>query len=149
MNEGPHLTANAEFNIPVGQDWYIFADNSHQHGNTVLLSGMIELQGWENAVDDPQVPAAKFSLSAPAPNPTRGETKLWIDLDTPQKLQVSIHDIRGRKIRGLDSLNLPAGQNPLVWDGLDSQGRAASSGIYILRVRGEQRQASRKIVLIK
>ena len=149
MNEGPHLTANAEFNIPVGQDWYIFADNSHQHGNTVLLSGMIELQGWENAVDDPQVPAAKFSLSAPAPNPTRGETKLWIDLDTPQKLQVSIHDIRGRKIRDLDSLNLPAGQNPLVWDGLDSQGRAASSGIYILRVKGEEHQASRKIVLIK
>ena len=141
--------ANAEFNIPVGQDWYIFADNSHQHGNTVLLSGMIEFRGWDTAVDDPQAPAAAFKLSSPAPNPTRGETKLWIDLATPQKLQVSIHDIRGRRIRELDSLKLPAGQNPLVWDGLDSQGRPASSGIYILRVKGEERQAARKIVLIK
>ena len=149
VNEGPHTMANAEFNIPVGQDWYIFADNSHQHGNTVLLSGMIEFRGWDTAVDDPQAPAAAFKLSSPAPNPTRGETKLWIDLATPQKLQVSIHDIRGRRIRELDSLKLPAGQNPLVWDGLDSQGRPASSGIYILRVKGEERQAARKIVLLK
>lgn len=149
VNEGPDLTASAEFNIPAGRDWYIFADNSHQNGNTVLLSGMIELQGWENSVNDPHAPAATISLSAPAPNPTRGETKLWIKLDSPQNLQVSIHDIRGRRIRNLDSLNLPAGQNPLVWDGLDSRGRPASSGIYILRVKGEQRQASRKIVLIR
>lgn len=149
VNEGPHTTANAEFNIPVGQDWYIFADNSHQHGNTVLLSGMVEFRGWDSAVGDPQAPAAVFNLSAPAPNPTRGETKLWIDLATPQKLQVSIHDIRGRRIRDLESLNLQAGQNPLIWDGLDSQGRPASSGVYILRVEGEERQASRKIVLIK
>ena len=149
LNEGPNWMANAAFNIPVGQDWYIFADNSHQHGNTVLLSGMIELMSWESAVDDPQIPAATISLSAPAPNPTRTETKLWIDLEAPQKLQVSVHDIRGRRIRDLENLNLPAGKNPLVWDGLDNQGRQVSSGIYIIKVRGEQLQAARKIVLIK
>ncbi len=138
-----------EFDIPVGQDWYSFADNSHRHGNAALLSGHVMFLVWGSAIDEPQAPPARIRLSAPSPNPFSTETKLSLDLPYATSVEVEVFNLRGQKLRTLASGALLAGVHTLIWDGATDSGTAAASGVYLLRVRGEGSSLIRRIMVIR
>lgn len=141
--------AQTGFDIPVGQDWYAFLDNSHRHGNAVLLDGTMVLEHWGTPIDDPQMPPVSFSLSSPSPNPCSGSTSLKLELSSPAEIGVKIYNPRGQMIRSLASEKLPAGTHSLIWDGKNDSGFEVASGLYLIRVRGTDHSATRKVLVIK
>jgi hypothetical protein len=62
------------------------------------------------------------------PNPFRNGTILSFDLHRSQLTdgRVNIYNVRGQKVRSLDT-----DDNTVYWDGRDSQGKLAASGIYM------------------
>jgi flagellar hook assembly protein FlgD len=63
---------------------------------------------------------------------------------------VTLHDVRGRQVRTLLAGEVqPAGLLRLNWDGLDSEGRALASGMYLARVQAGARTASVKLMLAR
>ncbi len=88
-------------------------------------------------------------LSAPRPNPTRGETAFDLVLPAAGEASVEIVDARGARVRTLLAGAAPGGPRTLVWDGRDQAGRAMPSGLYHLRVRANGVALARKIVLLR
>jgi Tol biopolymer transport system component len=83
------------------------------------------------------------------PNPFNPHTTVSFAINRPQRVRIDIHDAAGRHVTTLTDGKYPAGDHEVRWDGLDSAGREAASGIYFLRFEAAKRTESRKLVLVR
>ena len=90
-----------------------------------------------------------MALGPGAPNPFTAETALQFSLPTREHAVVEVYDVSGRLVATLVDGSMPAGVNPVVWDGRDNQGAPAASGIYFCRAQVGEWQQSRKLVLLR
>jgi hypothetical protein len=95
--------------------------------------------------------AAKASLPEPPTHPlvTRVADDRITILFTNERsgpVDLRIFDLRGRLVRRLAARDFPAGEHTLHWDGRDTHGHAAASGIYLVRaVMGGKSHASKTV----
>ena len=68
-------------------------------------------------------------------------------LTHPAPVRLEIHDPTGRRVRLLVNATLPSGRHAIRWDGLDSNGRSLSSGVYFVTIESGAFRGSRKLVL--
>jgi hypothetical protein len=92
---------------------------------------------------------SEFALDQNFPNPFNPSTQ--IRFRTPQSGQVklSIFDLLGQETRELCSGVLSAGEHTIRWDGRDSKGEIAPSGVYFYRLTQGERHATRKLLLLR
>jgi len=83
------------------------------------------------------------------PNPGNPSFRVELSLPTAGKVRVAVMDIAGRRIATLHDGPMDAGERTLVWDGTDDEGRAQSSGVYLLDLRGSAGAAGRRLVLLR
>jgi len=62
------------------------------------------------------------------------------------RVQISIYDVTGRKIKNVADRVFPAGEHSLMWDGTDDSGTKVARGVYFVR-SSVQKDAGRIIVL--
>jgi hypothetical protein len=93
----------------------------------------------------PQNPGANApSLSVPAPNPFAIGTEIAYSLPTPRRVTLRVYSVSGRLIQTLVDASKPAGIHRAQWDGRDSAGREARSGIYFFKfVAGDVERTAR------
>ena len=66
------------------------------------------------------------------------------------EVTIEVFDVRGRKVRTLHRGPLPVGiRNGLTWDGLNDQGRAVASGVYLVQAKAGERKVRQKITLLR
>jgi len=94
-------------------------------------------------------PDPVFALSTAAPNPANPVTSVTLRLVTSARIDAAVFDPRGRRVRTLAAGTLAAGDHALVWDGRDARGRAAASGVYLVRAVASGQTATRKIALTR
>ena len=63
--------------------------------------------------------------------------------------RAAVFDLDGRRVRTLRSGHATAGVHRATWDGRDDAGRRLASGVYLLRLLGEDFAESRRVTLIK
>ncbi len=97
---------------------------------------------------EPEIPMS-FSVSNAYPNPFNPQTHIQIDLSVSEKINVFIYDINGRFVKTLLNGKINAGQHVLTWNGLDGNGNPASSGTYLVRLKGEKEESWQKVTLLK
>ncbi len=90
------------------------------------------LQNYPN----PFNPVTTFSFSVPD------------DLSSIQPVELTIHDIRGKRVRTLIDSPLHSGNHMIVWDGRDDRGEKVGSGIYIATLRTGETVLSRKVTVL-
>jgi len=84
------------------------------------------------------------------PNPANPAVTIRCTLPRDDRLEVTLHDVRGRLVRRLADRDAPAGTHDLRWDGRDDQGRALASGAYIYRLAGRDGVlASGRVALLR
>lgn len=88
-------------------------------------------------------------LSSVHPNPFNPQTTVAYTLWEDGHVQMMIYDVRGTLVRRLVDESLPAGEHRVVWNGLDQAGSPVGSGIYFVKLVGENHVDTRKIVLLK
>ncbi len=86
----------------------------------------------------------KFFVSNNYPNPFNGETKIQIRLPRKTKMEISVFDLLGRKVKKISGGNYPAGYYS---EEINLNGFA--SGIYFLAVRTDFGTKVLKLILIK
>jgi flagellar hook assembly protein FlgD len=62
------------------------------------------------------------------------------------RVQISIYDVTGRKIRNLVDRVFAPGEQSIQWDGTDDSGHKVARGVYFVR-SSVQKDAGRIIVL--
>ena len=83
------------------------------------------------------------------PNPFRASTELGFILPSDSRVTLRIYDVAGRLIRTVVDSPLPAGIHRLTWDGTDSGGRAAGTGIYFAKWSAGIAGGSERLLLLK
>jgi hypothetical protein len=105
-----------------------------------------------NAVDDAPAGAvpARFTLGPVVPNPFNPATMIHFTVPEPAAVSLVIYDVDGRLVRALASgSRYEAGTHGLSWDGRDSGGGRASSGVYYVRLAAGDFAETQKIVMVK
>ncbi len=74
-----------------------------------------------------------LKLAPPSPNPARERTTIRWTLLAPARVEISIHDLQGRFVRGWGSATLPPGEHSVEWNLLDAAGAATAPGLYFIR----------------
>jgi hypothetical protein len=113
---------------------------------TIYLCGFPHVAEFE----DNRIETAGLTLF---PNPTKGSARIIVY--TPQQMAVqpviTIYDVSGRQITALHtSVNKSSARSySAVWNGKDNQGRTVANGIYFVSVKIEEKQHTRKLILLR
>jgi hypothetical protein len=110
----------------------------------------VTISWLQTGVDDLDRPLPHtFSLTQNYPNPFNPSTSILFSLEERGQANLEIYDIMGRKVRTLVSSVLDAGEHELVWDGKDSFGNDAASGIYLYRLESNGSSQVRRMTLLR
>ncbi|MFO7897026.1 MAG: ice-binding family protein [Candidatus Cloacimonadales bacterium] len=116
----------------------------------VTLDGnnVVEPSNLTEASDD-EIPF-KTSLIANYPNPFNPETTIVYNLQQAGYVSLEVINIRGQKVKSLVNEHQEAGTKSIVWNGLDDNNQAVSSGIYFYLMKaGENFSSAKKMILLK
>lgn len=89
-----------------------------------------------------------FALNDIYPNPFHQVATISWSQAFQQDVTISIYDLVGREVTQFVAYSMSAGQHAIFWDGSDSRGHRAPSGVYFLRVATETDQRIAKLVLL-
>ena len=90
-------------------------------------------------------PTAPFQLTAPHPNPVSGRARFTLSVAKTQQIDLAVYDLLGRRVAVLHQGTLPGGEPKR----LRIEAHAWPSGVYLLRARGQQFSAVRRLVVIR
>lgn len=91
----------------------------------------------------------EFSLSQNFPNPFNPETIINYQIPKRAKVDISIYNILGQKVRTLVDEERMGGTYVVKWDGKDQIGRHVPSGIYIYRINAEEFVQAKKMIFLR
>jgi FlgD Ig-like domain/IPT/TIG domain len=93
-------------------------------------------------------PPGGLALAAPYPNPGPGPFRLRFNLPAERRFELDVVDPAGRRVRRLAGGTAAAGPHETAWDGLDTAGRRAPPGLYLVRLRIDKGVLARRLLLI-
>ena len=106
--------------------------------NTVKLSREIDLS-------QPMT----YSLGEAYPNPFNPSTELSFRVKDDGNISLNIYDMSGRLVKTLVNGYLIRGHYNTTWDGMDKNGNAVASGVYIYSLQTDDVSISKKVILMK
>ena len=72
------------------------------------------------------------------PNPFSSQMSFCFETKEPSKTQIQIFNLRGQKIKTIQSEALGAGKQNIIWDGCDAGGKPVPAGIYLWKMDNSQ-----------
>ncbi len=82
-------------------------------------------------------------------SPARSRVGLSVELPTTMRVELSVCDVSGRRVKTLVDGDLPAGSSELSWDGKDGNGARAGSGVYFVSLQAAGTLRSVRVALIR
>jgi hypothetical protein len=99
--------------------------------------------------DDPSITPMVAFLAQNVPNPFNPQTTIRFGLHEPGRVTLRIYDVAGRFVYAIVDERRTAGVYKETWNGVDSHGRAAASGVYFYRLVAGDFVKTRKLVLLR
>ena len=133
-------------------DTYV-ADGTHEYwicslfNNPMMLSEpspSVFVTVGETSNEDLVNPAG-FSINA-MPNPFHGQTSLRAKSAPGSEVKISIYNLKGQLVQRYQTHSDANGESSIAWDGKDSQGRIADSGVYLYRAESAEHSHSGKLI---
>lgn len=112
-------------------------------------SGAYLLTNYTEA--EPVIPKPEIKLTN-FPNPFNPTTEISFNLTTEitENTEIQIFNSKGQKIKQLISDQLSASQNTVTWNGMNSNNKPVSSGVYFYKLMSGNRElAANKMLLLK
>lgn len=133
---------------------YQFTEPLEYQVKAVVSNGSYSAeQAWNVNVavsnDDNAVVPLTTGLVSNYPNPFNPDTTIQYSLKEAGKISITIYDLRGRVVRKLHNAYKNAGVHSVTWNGLNSDEQDVASGVYLIRMKSEDGNHTRKITLLK
>ena len=91
----------------------------------------------------------KFGITSNYPNPFNPGTVISFTIDKPGFVKLEIYDLLGRKVSSLVDDYKTAGNYEVMWNGRNTNGSDAASGVYFARLISEKQSSSKKMMLLR
>ncbi|MBN2829553.1 MAG: T9SS type A sorting domain-containing protein, partial [Candidatus Cloacimonetes bacterium] len=101
------------------------------------------------AIEGEVNPMIQTELSANFPNPFNPETTISFSLKSAEQTKLSIFNQKGQLVTTLVSDYLQPGTHRYIWNGLDTNGKKVSSGVYLYKLQAGTYTKTRKMILMK
>jgi hypothetical protein len=101
--------------------------------------------------DDDEVNAlpGRYNLSTNYPNPFNSSTLIEYGLPRQSHVTVTVYNILGQNMQSLVDRVESAGNYSIVWDGKDTSGKPAVSGVYFYRFEAGAHSETKKMLLLR
>jgi hypothetical protein len=142
----PEFMATPSTDATYGWGWFTWIDPRANGLNVYASSVNYDPTDVE---DDPTTLPGKFALEQNYPNPFNPSTVISFTLPTSCEVSLDVYNILGRRVCTLSQGVLPAGDHSVVWDGTDSRGDHAGSGVYFYKLTAGSEVQTRKMMLLK
>ncbi|MDD4154993.1 MAG: FlgD immunoglobulin-like domain containing protein [Candidatus Cloacimonetes bacterium] len=83
------------------------------------------------------------------PNPFNPETTISFNIPTSGNVSVKVFNVKGQIVNTLVNEEMKAGNNQVIWNGLDYAGKQVTSGVYFYKVETENHSIINKMLLMK
>lgn len=122
------------------------SDGVHTMLAGASLGGVVlALDVWDSDLVIPR----EFVLNQNYPNPFNPITQISFRLAARVDVSLRVYNVLGQEVRSLFEGYLPSGNYSLVWDGTDSEGNPAATGVYLYRLVAGDFAEVRKMLLLK
>ncbi len=144
---------------PASGAFYQYIDAAPENGNNYYKLQEVSLDGSVTMSDPISVLVTgvgekqnafpeRFSLEN-YPNPFNPETRIAYTIPRREHVKLQVYDLNGRLIKQLVDADQEAGAYHAVWNGRDEEGKAVSSGIYILRLSTGSSALNKRMTLLR
>jgi hypothetical protein len=141
---GRHATAGWSLDI-TGEDGLLYiADES-----SLLVFKTGDAPTDVNDDTNDEILPDAFSLAQNYPNPFNPATTIKFSLSRLSEVRLEILNIIGQKVTTLIDGKMPAGEHSIQWDGKESGGDNAATGIYFYQICTDDYVESKKMILLK
>ena len=93
-----------------------------------------------------------IELASPAPNPTRGGSRIWCGVPAARegaRYEIAVYDLSGRRLRTLQTGIAKAGRFSVEWDLRSDAGVPVDAGVYFVRFALGGAGQTKKVVVLK
>jgi hypothetical protein len=111
--------------------------------------GWLDLATGIAGDETPSLRASDVALLPAYPNPFNPSTTIRYEITSAQRITLGVYDVQGRLVKTLADRAENAGAHEITWQGRDNRGQIVASGIYLVRLAGEDQVATRKIIMLK
>jgi len=91
----------------------------------------------------------RFLLRQNFPNPFNNFTVIGYFLFEESRVELSIFNSLGQKVKSFGEENVNIGEHSIVWDGTDGHRNRVSSGVYFYTIESSFGEKNKKMLLIK
>jgi len=98
---------------------------------------------------EPEPGPLNMALESLGPNPFLEDATVRYSLSKPATVGARVMNVHGRPVRDYGNIGGVTGQNALVWDGLDDDGRPVPAGLYFLFLESEGEELSVPITRLR
>ena len=104
----------------------------------------------ETSINQEFVTCSKRNEIRNYPNPFNPTTTIEFLIQNDSKVELSLFNIKGQKIKTIINNGYSKGKHSIIWDGNDDSGKAVSSGIYYYKLNvNSKTEAVKKCLLMK
>jgi len=104
-----------------------------------------KVTGVEDEIGKP----GKFELSQNFPNPFNPSTVINYSVPTAGAVNFEIYNMLGQRVWSTSVNHVSAGNYKIQWNGKDSVGKSAASGIYLYSLQMNNSKITKKMMLVK
>ncbi len=90
-------------------------------------------------------PEFGFVVETSFPNPFNNQTEISYSVTKAQKMDVSVYNILGQKVKNLVNSFQDEGHYRVTWDGTDIMGKNSNKGLYLINLSGHNGKIAAKI----
>ncbi len=83
------------------------------------------------------------------PNPFNPETSISFDTGFDAKVNLTIFNVKGQKVKTLVDTHMEKGSHHIKWQGTDASGKKVGGGVYFYRIQVGDKVITRKMLLLK
>ena len=106
---------------------------------------------WQehSCVTGEEMPGAGIVLEQNYPNPFNPSTTIVFSTSRASRVRLAIYDVAGKLVRVVLDEDRSAGRHEARWDGQNSRGLQAASGVFFYTLSAGDVEVSRKMILLR
>jgi hypothetical protein len=91
----------------------------------------------------------KTRLNQNYPNPFNASTRIGFNIERASEIELVVLDASGRIVAPLCQGRFSAGRHEVFWNATDRNGRAVTSGVYLIRIKTPDHFEMKKMLLLR
>ncbi len=130
--------------------WRVRAHDHLTRSSTYQSNPFVfELRPSTDVGEDGELLPGEFKLYQNYPNPFNPATTIGFYLAQSGEATLGIYNVLGRRVRQVSFGRIPGGEHIYVWDGMDTGGKPAASGVYLYKLETASGTHTKKMMLVR